>query len=169
MSGPTVAATLFRLLLYASPASFRDEYGKQMRGDFKDALRDEGRSHGPLAATAFALGAYADILWTGMREHAGMIWRDFIFAVRSLRRTPLFAFIVIATLALAIGANATAFSILRAVVLAPLPYANADRLVAVRASDHGKLGAFSLLNYADVARETPPSRARPHTSTPARR
>lgn len=155
MSGTAVAATLFRLLLYASPASFRDEYGKQMRGDFKDALRDEGRSHGPLAATAFALGAYADILWTGMREHAGMIWRDFIFAVRSLRRTPLFAFIVIATLALAIGANATAFSILRAVVLAPLPYADADRLVAVRASDHGKLGAFSLLNYADVARETP--------------
>ncbi len=155
MSATGLAASLFRVLLYASPGSFRREYGAQIRDDFDDALRDEGRAHGAFAATAFALAAYADIVWTGVREYGQMIWRDLVFAVRSLRRTPLFAFVAIATLALAIGANATAFSILRAVVLAPLPYADPDRLVAVQVSEHGKFSRWSLPNYADVAGETP--------------
>ncbi len=150
MSGTSVAATLFRLLLYASPASFRDEYGTQMRGDFKDALRDEGRAHGPLAAAAFAFSAYVDIVWTGLREYAAMIFRDFVFAARSLRKTPFFALVVIATLAIAIGANATAFSVLRGVVLAPLPYADASRLVSVTGTLRGKPFALSIPDFLDL-------------------
>jgi len=155
MNGTGVAATLFRLLLYASPRGFRAEYGTQMRGDFTDALRDTRCAHGSIAAASFALYAYADILWTGIREYARMIWRDFIFAARSLRRTPMLAFIVVATLALAVGANTTAFSILRAVVLKPLPYLNGNRLIAVQAFFDGSLGSFSLPNYADVVTGTP--------------
>jgi len=57
--------------------------------------------------------------------------RDFSHAARSLARTPAFTLVVVATLALAIGANATIFSVVDAVLLKPLPFPNADRLVYI--------------------------------------
>ena len=52
-------------------------------------------------------------------------------AIRSLRRTPVFAAAAILTLALGIGAVASAFAIAHGLLLAPLPYGNPDRLVSV--------------------------------------
>ena len=57
--------------------------------------------------------------------------RDFTHAARSLARAPGFTLVVVATLALAIGANATIFSVVDAVLLEPLPYPHADRLVHI--------------------------------------
>jgi putative ABC transport system permease protein len=56
---------------------------------------------------------------------------DARFALRQLRRAPLFSGIVIVTLALGIGANTAIFSVVRSVFLRALPYGNADRLVTV--------------------------------------
>jgi predicted permease len=53
------------------------------------------------------------------------------FAVRSLMKRPSFALIVVATLALGIGANTAIFTIVRALVLRNLPVADPDRLVVV--------------------------------------
>ena len=52
-------------------------------------------------------------------------------AFRSLRAAPGFTAVVILTLALAIGVNATLFSVLYGVLLRPLDYANPDRLVVL--------------------------------------
>src|SRR5262245_41003627 len=57
--------------------------------------------------------------------------RDLTQAARSLVRAPGFTLIVIATLALPIGANTAIFSLVKAVLLEPLPYPNADRLVHI--------------------------------------
>ena len=57
--------------------------------------------------------------------------RDLRWAVRWLRRNPLFAAAVVAILGLGIGANTAAFSIADAVILRPLPYAQGARLVRV--------------------------------------
>ena len=57
--------------------------------------------------------------------------RDFRHSARSLARTPGFTFTVVATLALAIGANASIFSIVKVVLLEPLPYPNSGRLVHI--------------------------------------
>ena len=57
--------------------------------------------------------------------------RDFTHAARSLARAPGFTLVVVATLALAIGANATIFSVVNAVLLEPLPFPHADRLVYI--------------------------------------
>lgn len=56
-------------------------------------------------------------------------WRDITHAMRLLRRTPGFTAVALLTLALGIGASTAVFTVVNALVLRPLPYPGADRLV----------------------------------------
>jgi len=71
-------------------------------------------------------------------SHSIENWRrDFAQAARSLGRARGFALVTVATLALAIGANTAIFSVVDSVLLDPLDYPEADRLVAIYASAPG--------------------------------
>src|SRR5947209_2016540 len=57
------------------------------------------------------------------------MFRDLVYAARTLRRSPVFAATAIITIGLGIGASTAIFSVTNAVLLRPLPYKDPDRLV----------------------------------------
>jgi putative ABC transport system permease protein len=81
------------------------------------------------------------------------LFGDVRYAARQLRRAPAFAAAAILTLALGIGANAAIFTVLNAVVLRPLAYADPDRLVVMgaRAADGtaSNVGYTTFLDWRD--------------------
>lgn len=84
-----------------------------------------------------------------MRDGWGLRWlrelaRDARFAARSLAKTPGFTTAAVLTLALGIGANTAAFSVLYRVLLRPLPYPAADRLVEVAGTYRGRSDALEV-------------------------
>ncbi|HEX9944661.1 MAG TPA: ABC transporter permease [Thermoanaerobaculia bacterium] len=83
------------------------------------------------------------------------IWRDLRFGLRSLLRSPGFAAVAILCLALGIGANAALFSVLNAVLLRPLPFAEPDRLVRIYEQLKGRgRGSVSLPSFRDWAEQS---------------
>ena len=57
--------------------------------------------------------------------------QDATFALRGFRRAPLFTVVAAVTIAIGVGANTAIFSVVNTVLLRPLPYANADRIVTI--------------------------------------
>jgi len=133
-------------LLRILPASFRSEYGAEMRAVF-EAQRRKGNG---LALWACAI---ADVLATSIRVHADLLRQDLKWTFRALRQSPGFALTAVTVAALGMGANTAAFTLLDHVLLRPLPYAHPDRLAMVYLTDSsGGYGRLELSppNYQDL-------------------
>lgn len=100
----------------------RDEARRQALGEFGDVER-----------ARLALGR-TDRATEGTKRRRMLAeewWRDVTLAVRSLRRAPSFTAVAVLTLGLGIGLSAVVFSVVNGVLLRPLGYPEADRLVTL--------------------------------------
>ena len=91
-----------------------------------------------------------------MRRTYADIWQDLRYGARMLLKQPGFTLIAILTLALGIGANTTIFSVINSLLLKPIPFPDADRLVLVwesQANDPKNRNIVSAPNYLDWQRQ----------------
>jgi predicted permease len=78
------------------------------------------------------------------------VFADIKYAFRTLRHSPAFTAVVVVTLALGIGANTAIFSVVRGVLLKPLPHRDGERLVYLRHSMDGPGGASIGFSVPEV-------------------
>ena len=81
-------------------------------------------------------------MWTFMWIETA--WRDVRHALRGLWRNPGFTIIAILTLAIGIGANTAVFSVVDGILIKPLAYPDADRLIGVWQTAPGSNGASAF-------------------------
>lgn len=127
------------------PSGSTDRFTREWLGEIDAAVR--GGAGWPVVRTA--MGAFADARMLramaaphdGRKERKGMIRglaefvrglaTDVLIAIRQLRHAPAFAVTAILTLGLGLGASAAIFTVVKRVVLDPLPYPDAARLVRI--------------------------------------
>ncbi|MGA7313862.1 MAG: ABC transporter permease [Silvibacterium sp.] len=83
-----------------------------------------------------------------------MFYQDLKYAVRQLRSAWGFAALAVITLALGIGANTAMFTVVENVLLRPLPYAHANRILYIGPGGQPGFGSTSYLNYRDIRDQT---------------
>jgi putative ABC transport system permease protein len=110
---------------------------------------DEARRQARIASGGLTQAAEAVRDQRGIPFIEGLA-ADFRYAFRALKHSPAFTIVVVLTLALGIGANTAIFTVVRGVLLKPLPHRDGDRLVFVRHSMDGPGGASINFSVPEV-------------------
>lgn len=136
----------YRALLHLYPSSFRAEYREEMCYAFAERTRELSGLWGSIV---IVLAALTDVIPNAIAAHWDVLRQDLGYAARSLGRTPGFAVTAVLVVALGVGANTAVFSIADLVLVRPLPYAQADRLVKIWQGGGGGMSEASPANYRD--------------------
>jgi putative ABC transport system permease protein len=158
---------LYRAILRGAPRRLREAHGDEMEALFRSDLAD-ARGHGRLAAAAVWLRATLDILgaaagepqrWLERRGRVGpeperqtnMIGTDARDALRSITRQKTASSLVVAMLAVGIGANVAVFSLINGLFLRPFPFPDPQRLAYINEAAPRWNLEMTGVNYADFA------------------
>ena len=159
---------MLRALIALFRKSSRQQREHELNRELHDHLEleaDEQRSSGmdPEAARQAAQRAFGNITllketiremwsWTSVE----IFWRDLHYAARAMRKSPGFFMSAILILALGIGLNTAVFTVVRTIVLNPLPFPNADLLVMlwkVSLKDSTDRGGVAPADFLDLRRQ----------------
>jgi len=148
----SVVERLYSLLLHLLPPSIRREDGEEMSSTFGDLWRDAEGAGRRLVLACRCVGqllAVATLEWqdllgiTGTERTGGWDmtgWgRHLRLALRTLRKAPAFTVTSVVLIGLGVGAVTTIFTVVDHVLLRPLPYPAAERLITVRNGSHNGL------------------------------
>ena len=122
---------LYRALLRAFPFDFRWDYGPEMEDVFLEQRRDAETQGGKVALVRLWWETFVGIMRTAPGEHWEMLRQDGGYALKTMSKRPGFAAVAVVTLALGIGANVAIFSLVNGILLEPLPFQEADRIVQI--------------------------------------
>ena len=125
---------LFRALLRLLPEEFRSAYARDMEATFRTERRNAG---GRAARLRIWFATVGDVLRHAPSVHLDILRRDVRLAVRTLTARPVALVVAILTLAIGLGANVTMYAVIDTVLLSPLPYRDASRLVQVFETEAG--------------------------------
>lgn len=169
---------LYALLLRALPGPLRRDYGGDMLRLADELYRDAHAHGGPRAAAGLAARSTAALLSTSLGARAQQLRRlltprthrphaprhggnplrglhhDIRLGLRSLIREPAYAAMVVFTLALAISVNSTMFSMVRMLLVPPVPFDEVERLVfpfAYNQELNRQRAGISLADLQDLA------------------
>jgi putative ABC transport system permease protein len=155
----------WRRLFHLRGRDVREDVDDELRFHLEMRIRDlVGTGMTPAAARAEAERAFGDV--RGIREACVTIderrnrrehrvevfdhmWQDIRFAARALRRSPSFTAAAVLCVALGVGVTTTIFSAVNAILIRPLPYPGADRLVVVYAQNVARNYHGSNISYPD--------------------
>jgi hypothetical protein len=132
---PSRTDRLFRALLRAFPFDFRTDHGREMEQTFR-AQRREAHQEGSMAALRLWFETIRDVFTTAPREHLAILFQDVGYALRALRRAPVFAGAAILTLAVGVSAVVAVFTIINAFMFRPLPVDRPHELVSISTRDN---------------------------------
>jgi putative ABC transport system permease protein len=159
-------SALHRLLLRAYPRRFRDEFGDEMARVFDQRVA-AARTRGRLRAAFGAAHGLMDAIVSGLAERLSpgrsrvshhqrrfrVSWQSIVadvrFALRLMRRAPLYSGLAMLALGLGIGANGAIFTAVDSVLRRPLPYRDADSLVMVWSDNRNAGVARNPISPAD--------------------
>ena len=136
----------YRLLLHLYPASFRAEYGDEMCSIFARQQRDASVFGLPV----LWLSVFLEVLVNAAAAHADILHQDLRLAARTLAGSRGFTATAILVVALGVGANTAVFALVDHVLVRPLPFGDAERLVKLwqRQPGYSRM-ELSPLNYRD--------------------
>lgn len=159
---PPVARRLLAAAARLVPADARADWRREWHAECAWLIHGTGPGSGRRRATHLELvgrcaGAMVHALWLRWDRWRPEMWTyDLRIAARTLRRQPTFLALTVLTLGIGIGSTVAVFGAVRAVMLRPLPFPDADRLVSIATTDRGgppQGAASSPPDVVDWARE----------------
>jgi predicted permease len=144
---------IFRAVLRVFPFDFRADHGRDMEQTLRAQHREARREGGVGALLRLWLDVARDVVTTAPREHAAILKQDVGYALRALRRSPVFAGSAVLTLAIGMSVMTAMIAILNAVMFRPLAVDHPEQLISI--SNATGLGHYvSYKDFQDYRAET---------------
>ena len=128
---PSWPDRLFRALLRAFPFDFRTDHAREMEQTFRAQRREAHQEGSMTALVRLWFEAFRDVFTTAPREHVTILVQDVVYALRALRRAPVFAASAVLTLGFGMSAMTGMFTIVNAIMLRPLAVDRPEQLVSI--------------------------------------